>query len=300
MKIVGAGLAGLLAANMLRHKKPIVFEEKSELPNNHSAVLRFRSHIVGDVTGIDFKKVSVIKASMEWMNPVADALAYAEKCTGTILSNRSIPTDVQMVERYIAPSDLIQQLSMGADIVYSSKTNDWLGMVGATISTIPMPLLMDILHYEKKSATFGTVNGTNIKAKVSNCDAYVSLYVPSPSCAFSRISLTGDELIVEFPNTKPGSSIIVHDEVFVAAELIGIKRSRLSNLVIRPQTYAKIQEIDEGERKRFIAWATDTHNIYSLGRFACWRPGTLLDDLVQDVRLIERWIKEGTYTRRGR
>lgn len=297
MKIIGAGLAGLLAANMLRNKKPTVFEIAPSLPNNHSAVLRFRSHIIGDVTGIDFQKVDVIKASMKWLNPVADALAYAEKCTGMLLSNRSIPTEVEIAERYIAPTDLIKQLSIGADIYYGTKTDSWLGREGPTISTIPMPVLMDILHYPE-SVHFNAVNGTNIKAKISNCKAYVSLYVPSPVFSFSRVSITGDELIAEFPQTKPGSGIADHLEIFAAASMLGLQKDRLSDIVIKEQSYAKIQEIDDGIRKRFITWATDTHNIYSLGRFACWRPGLLLDDLVKDVRLIEGWIKGGQYTRR--
>lgn len=299
LKIIGAGLAGLLAANMMRkNKKLSVMEIKSTLPNNHSAVLRFRSHIIGDVTGIDFQKVSVIKASMKWMNPVADALAYAEKSTGMMLSNRSIPTEVEMVERYIAPPDLINQLAAEADISYEAKTDNWLGGDGPTISTIPMPALMDILHYPE-SVIFNAVNGSNVKAKVFNCNAYVSLYVPSPVFSFSRVSITGDELIAEFPHTKPGLAIVDHrDELYAAASMLGLQKDRLSNIQIKEQTYAKIQEIDDGIRKRFITWATDHHNIYSLGRFACWRPGLLLDDLVKDVRLIEGWIKGGQYTRR--
>jgi hypothetical protein len=39
-----------------------------------------------------------------------------------------------------------------------------------------------------------------------------------------------------------------------------------------------------------MAWATDNYNIFSLGRFATWRPGLQMDDLVQDVRKIEGWF----------
>ena len=62
MIIVGAGLAGLLAARCMKHMSPIICEKQSELPNNHSALLRFRSDVVSEMTGIPFKKVSVQKA----------------------------------------------------------------------------------------------------------------------------------------------------------------------------------------------------------------------------------------------
>lgn len=300
MKIIGAGIAGLLAANMLRHKNPIVYEQQDSLPNNHSAVLRFRSHVIGDVTGIEFKKVTVIKASLPWKNAIADALAYAEKNTGTSRSDRSLPSNnLEPVERFIAPTNLISRLAETADIRYSIKNsfNDIRPDKEPIISTIPMPSLMIALNYGPNISTtpaFTAVSGTNLIATVANCDAYASLYTPSPFYPFSRISLTGNELVAEVPT----EAIDDPEIIYAAASLIGIERDRLTDVRIKKQQYAKILPIDDGLRKRFIAWATDTHGIYSLGRFACWRPQTLLDDLVQDIRLIERWMSKGQYARK--
>jgi hypothetical protein len=64
---------------------------------------------------------------------------------------------------------------------------------------------------------------------------------------------------------------------------------------VKPVQYAKVLPIDDRERKRFIMWASENHNIYSLGRFATWRPGLLMDDLVHDVRVIQRIAREGNY-----
>jgi hypothetical protein len=41
-------------------------------------------------------------------------------------------------------------------------------------------------------------------------------------------------------------------------------------------------------------WATEKFNIYSLGRFATWKPGLLLDDIVGDVNVIRRLIETPT------
>jgi hypothetical protein len=40
-------------------------------------------------------------------------------------------------------------------------------------------------------------------------------------------------------------------------------------------------------------WATDEFNIYSLGRFAIWKPHVLLDDVFHDMRKIQSMIRDG-------
>src|SRR5215203_7178321 len=117
--IIGAGMAGLLAANMLRNLNPVVLERQPSLPNNHSAVLRFGSPLVGEVLGIPFKRVKMIKATLPWSNPVADSLAYAKKVTGTYRSDRSLPTMPVEAERWIAPPDLIERMADGIDIYFN-------------------------------------------------------------------------------------------------------------------------------------------------------------------------------------
>lgn len=54
-------MAGLLAAHMLRRYSPTVVERQSRLPNNHTALLRFRSPAVSDATSIPFSRVLVRK-----------------------------------------------------------------------------------------------------------------------------------------------------------------------------------------------------------------------------------------------
>jgi hypothetical protein len=119
--IVGAGMAGLLAGNMMRQLAPQIMEEQKQLPNNHSAVLRFRTSKVGDALGIRFRKVRMVKTALEWRNPVADALAYAYKNGGVRLSDRSITAGMTVDDRYIAPPDLIERMARGLDIAYGKR-----------------------------------------------------------------------------------------------------------------------------------------------------------------------------------
>jgi len=298
--IVGAGLAGLLCANMLRNRKPVIFEMQSELPNNHSAILRFRSPLVGDVLGIPFKKVNLIKSVIPWKNAVADSLAYSDKCGGVLRSDRSIIAGTVTADRYIAPPDLIQRMAEGLDIRYNTPVIFETTPKTPLISTIPLPALLDNFDHPFTNLKFKSTPGVNITATIDQCDAYVSLYIPNPELKISRISITGDQLIVEVPFKEQSSDRVLNKTELLceAANLLGIEQNRLFNINATKQLYSKIQPIDNDARRAALHRLTDEKNIFSLGRFATWRAGLLLDDIVQDVRLIEKWITEGRYDMR--
>jgi hypothetical protein len=315
--IVGAGMAGLLAANMLHKKKATVIEGQSSLPNNHSAVLRFRSDKVAEVLGIPFKKVNMMKDTLRWANPIVDSLLYSKKAGGVARSDRSIVSEVVSDTRWIAPPDLIAQMAKDINIIYNYSFDpsvadprierDYHMKGHPIISTVPMPVLMEILDYKPAHGRpeFKSISGINVSVKLRDVDAYVSLYIPDPSIQFNRLSITGDELIIEFafpvnmPKTKEAFTSVL-DHVENACEILGGLSYFSDSIKVNQQRYAKVLPIDERERKTFLAWATDKHSIFSLGRFATWRPGLLLDDLIHDVRLIEKWIGDNYAMRAAR
>jgi hypothetical protein len=294
LTIVGAGMAGLLAANLLHRHRPVVVEAQPSLPNNHAAVLRFRSDAVGQAVGVPFRRVLVRKASVPWRNPVADSLAYAMKNTGTYASDRSIG-GADLVERHVAPPDLIERMAVAVGIRFgqrydfSRRERD-----EVVISTIPMPQLMEVLDYPGPRPEFRHRHGSVLSFRVRRCDAFASLYVPDPEVPFSRISVTGDLVMVEFPGDVEYHSEAAHAELARwASRLIGVNRDHVveETIEVKEQRYAKIEPIDERVRRDFMHWCSTLNNhAYSLGRFATWRPGLLLDDLVKDVRTIETWM----------
>lgn len=301
INIIGAGMAGLLAGNMLARHKPEIYEAQESLPNNHSAVLRFGTEKVSEVLGIPFRKVKMIKTYLPWRNRVADCLAYSMKCTGIARSDRSIISDVFSADRWIAPDDLVFQMATRVrPIIFGEAASSELfkdqkiSTNNPIISTIPMPALMKLLDYPNQPE-FKYVSGKNLRAKIQCCDAFVSMYIPDPDYNFNRISITGDELIAEYSG-KGSEDVHPKFDLGAIAEILGIPARQFSEPKVKDQTYSKIAPIDDGERKRFLAWATDNFNIYSLGRFATWRPGLMLDDLVHDIRLIERWATADKYS----
>jgi hypothetical protein len=303
MIVIGAGMAGLLASAMLRSACSKVIEAQPMIPNNHSAVLRFRSTVVADTLNIPFKKVKVMKAVQPWRNPVADAMAYSYKNTGMSTLRSIIGAQGEVETRYISPPDFIQRMAdcVMAEIKFNEAvTKEYLRVrrndhtLEPIISTVPMHILMKLLGW-KTDQVFGHVNGLNVKAKIDGMDAYFSLYVPDPAYPGSRISVTGDELTIECPNADPEDRKVSLEQIVAkAASGVGVATTRIKNVTAREQKYAKILPIDDDHRKRFILWASEIFNVYSLGRFATWRPGLLLDDVVQDVRVICRLVAGAT------
>lgn len=299
-------MAGLLAGKIMSRSHPVEILERQEvLPNNHSAVLRFRTDKLANELRIPFKKVTVLKGVAPWLNPIADALAYAHKCTGVYRSDRSFPT-FESDLRYIAPEDFIARIADRQNIIYGSEF-DTLGYGVASdieiplISTIPMPALMKVLEYPE-IPKFEAVHGFNLVMDLPMAEAYVSLYVPNPSLAFNRISITGNRLTVEYSYPGGDEDDVEYQRQLLdpveqarsALDMLGIFSSRLyhdyDKAQFKRQTYSKILPIDEIARRKFIHWASDRFNIYSLGRYATWRPGLLLDDLIKDIDIIGRLI----------
>lgn len=320
--IIGAGMAGLLAGAMLRDDVRYIAEAQPGLPNNHSALLRFRSSIVGDVLGVSFKKVNVVKAVLSaYDNPIADMLQYSLKTNGTATLRSLVDARGEVNERYIAPTDLIDRMARKVSAPFNFMTQFRVApelIEGdrrspfPIISTIPMPALMNALGWLYPEDLFNSVQGYNITADLSDTDVYATLYIPDMLRAENRISITGNKLIIEvaLPRLSRRDAMAafeaarndqrrINETIEIALRSFGLltvggQCVTFSNATASFQNYAKIVPIDESVRRNFIMWATEKFNIYSLGRFATWKPGLLLDDIVGDVNVIRRLIETPT------
>lgn len=307
--VIGAGMAGLLAASVLREECAHVIEAQPDLPNNHSALLRFRSSIVGDTLNIPFKPVQVIKAVATLGNPVADAISYSLKTNGTARLRSIITAQGATEQRYIAPPDYIEAVrrKVTAPIHFNEKWDGKSDGVAPVISTLPMPTLMKMLDY-CHGQEFKSIEGWTCTAKLRNTDLCATIYIPAPGEMAYRASITGDQLIVEyaFPGlaeTEARERMAhltdypknAHDHLHWVLSLFGMTSGAIiGKPKFKRQHYAKILPVDADARKRFMLWATEQHNIYSFGRFATWRPGLLQDDLINDLRVIQRLANGGT------
>lgn len=311
LRIYGAGHAGLLAATMLRRLRPEVHEMAPSLPDNHGALLRFRSDAVARETGQTFKRVRVLKAVMSDRmlldrSSIRDANQYSLKVTGSI-APRSV-LDLEPCDRYIAPDDFVSVMARDVNIQYGSPLTEQITEPFAygrdpIISTIPMPALMKLVGWpEMPDFTFRTVWSLSLRITDPSIDVYQTIYYPELRDSHYRASITGNQLIIEFAGAEEPSTDELKDVMLSSLEDFGIP---VGESLIQPssyswkqQLYGKLLPIPERDRKEFILAMTDQYNIYSVGRFATWRQ-ILLDDVVRDVRLVEQMITERSrYNRR--
>lgn len=304
MKIFGAGIAGLMAGCAFQSAE--LFEAGEESQQAHKALLRFRSSAVGDFVGIPFRKVRVQKGI--WSNGrftepnIQAANWYARKVVHT-LGDRSI-TNVDPVERYVAPEDFISLLVDRCRSRIRWKTPigaESLGSGEAVVSTLPMSLMVKFVgqYLGKPVESAPTFNYAPINVKrwrISGADVFQTIYFPDLDTPLYRASITKDLLIAEYVMKNPWmeqSDDLIDERMFAA---FGLHSSDGQQIDVSSQRFGKIAPIDDNWRKSFIFNLTSKFQIFSLGRFGTWR-NLLLDDVLHDIDVLKRLMAVGHYDR---
>ena len=292
MIIYGAGMGGLLTANMLRRYNPTIKEAQPSLPNNHDALLRFRSDKVAIATGIPFKKVKVSKAiKYEGKLITKPDLFLSNKYSLKVTSayyDRSI-SNLEPVHRYIAPLNFISLMSNSLNIEYDKSLSyeTCKDNREPILSTIPMPTMMKIIGWPKQpDFKFKTIWSKRALITKPKTSLYQTVYYPSEITDCYRVSITGNVVMAEYISrpTKDGSDIFnfLKDD-------FGVKSYELKDITVSEMKYGKLLPIEEKVRKEFILYLTQQYNIFSVGRFATWRQ-LLLDDIVDDINVIDNMV----------
>lgn len=308
IKIIGAGLTGMIAAHIFPQAK--VYESNTlDKMTPHKALLRFRSNAVEEVTGIPFRQVTVRKGIWGrrpynshgcFIEPsIQAANAYSLKCTGKILP-RSI-WDIAPCQRWIAPDDFIELLqeNLVGRIEYG-KAFDFKSRAdmqelfhhdfNPVISTVPMGIVaQQIKQPMAPEFSFRPVKVYRLDLG-DDYDVHQTVYFPFSDTSVYRASITGSMLIVEVGLELGNMNLQPVIDAFHLPEL------SLDDFSATSQRYGKIAPIDDGWRRNFIHWLSDTLGIYSLGRFGTWR-NILLDDTVHDCAVIKRLMFSDSYTK---
>lgn len=293
--IVGAGLAGLIAAHAW--PRATVMEVAPQPAASHRALLRFRTDAVSTLTGVPFKRVRVNKSV--WFQDrhcsadIRTANMYAQKIMGSLVGDRSI-WNTAPVDRYVAPESLYEQLieSVGPRLLWDTPA-DYEAM-GAKrqllINTAPMPIVLGALriNYDQE---FRRAPIAVARYRVPGANVFQTVYFPTPQHSMYRASITGDLLIVEHAGEEERGPWF--NDVLMAFGL-----SQADFIDFNSQRYGKIVDVDSAWRKHTLLNLTTQFNVYSLGRFATWR-NILLDDVVHDISVIKAMIRNtgGDYDR---
>jgi hypothetical protein len=292
MIIVGAGLAGLIAAHAFPRAQLV--EAAPEPTAIHKALLRFRSNAVGDLCGVEFRPVTVRKGIFSegrWQQPnIRAANLYAKKVTGRML-DRSI-WSLEASTRWIAPETFYEQLldAVGGRVTWGTA-HDFNTADGPLISTAPLFVALRACGIES-AEEFRRSGITVRRYRIDNADVFQTVYFPDPATNLYRASITGDLLICEFMGEAPEGN---WEGSILRA--FAVRKTDMQALPEAHQKYGKIAPINEELRKAYIAELTHAHNIFSLGRFATWR-NILLDDVVHDIAVIRRLLKASSYERK--
>lgn len=300
--IVGAGLAGLIAAHAWPTAR--ILEAAPAPTQTHRALLRFRSDAVARLTGTEFRRVQVRKGLWSegtYRAPdIRLANLYAQKVLGAagLGAERSV-WNLAPVERFVAPDTFHEQLLDGAegrvawgapvDFRLESEARRLEAGHGPLISTAPLPVLLNALGME--GVPFHRAPITVERWRVPGADLYQTVYFPDMETSLYRASITGDVLILEYAG-NPGETWSIED-THLAARAFGLEHRELDLEETVAQKYGKIVAIDARVRKELLFKLTHNHGIYSLGRFATWR-NILLDDVVQDIEVIKRLLNAGS------
>jgi len=307
--IIGAGLAGLIAACYF--KDAAIVEAGKRAPS-HKALLRFRGEGVSDMTGIPFKEVRVHKEvhsddKQHAHCAIADSNLYARKVSGAVAA-RSI-LDLRPVTRYIAPDDLYDQLAdrHASRIEWETplaNINHSYEPLTQWINTAPLPVIMDICGMPPLSIAQTQHKAIRVnRYLVPCCDVYQTMYFPEQDLRVYRASITGNLLIVESIDSVDPSEVFVWRETR-DEELIRVLQSfgigdMFMDLHVLPsvsQKLGKITDLPRDQREAILYELTNTHNVFSLGRFATWR-NILLDDVVSDIGKVDRLMQSSNYHR---
>jgi len=295
--IVGAGLAGLLAAHAWPNAR--IIEASSGPLQMHRALLRFRSDGVSKLTGIEFKKVIVRKGIWQYgrfYSPnIALANAYSLKCLNKIQPDRSI-WNIDPVERFVAPDSFYDQLieTVGKRVEWGSAlTIDAIKNGDQLISTAPLPIVLDLCGIKHETVEFKRAPIVVQRFTLKNCDTYQTVYFPSFSHSVYRASITGSTLIVE--HACKAVENIFGDWRTEIANAFSLTQNDLDEAQETvKQSYGKIIPLDQQARQHFLLRLTTENNVYSVGRFGTWR-NILLDDVVNDFAVIRRLMKASHY-----
>lgn len=309
--IIGNGIAGQVAAFHYRGEDVTIVDQKgAQHPlSGHSAVMRTKSNEIGLYLNTEMEKIWVEKTIYRngklYTTPsIIDRNQYSLKTTGK-LEQRSI-SSLSSGERYIfkdsknqkALGDIIKgkvaaikdgSVMFEGDEVWSDYKFD------ICISTAPMPMNMFLCGI-KRDVVFKSEPVAVIRGEIGIDSAvFQTVYLPDPDEVFNRITIHRNSIIAE--SSDPERLWMFSEEEL--SRFLAIKIEKIFGIDpmftkgFRPvkQEAGKISEIDDITRKEIIMELSHKHGVYSLGRYACWRPKVMADNLPKDIRKIDEIFK---------
>lgn len=323
--VLGAGLAGTMMARVLSDHYPdksllVIDQRPTPDIRNHWALLRFRNLDVARALGVGVEEIEVEKAvywqgRLHYSADIAMNNTYSLKTYGQI-GNRSLK-QLGMAKRYLPlttpqPKNCLwghKLNSLQPGIVTASRSEGD-GTVGAwceikynvCISTLPMDVLLNataglpdqLFFLTREKLVSESIFVFRKTIKDIRCSVNQTIYFPESRFKVYRATLERGTFIVEYMDDDADGIV---EELPEVVGCFGLPFSRAIFGELQPSDYhtqqnGKTLGIDDDQRRSIIYSLTDVYNLYSVGRFATWRP-LRADQLVEDVYKVERMIRQG-------
>lgn len=301
--IIGSGIAGRVAAFHFRGQDVTIVDERGDGSPlfMHNAVLRTKSDEIGLYLNSEMEKIWVEKAiyrdgSLHSTPTLKDKNEYSLKTTGG-LHQRSI-SDLSSCWRYIFKNSVSfsqsanfikgEVIAIDNNIAFIRTENEEVEKnFNLCITTAPMPVNMALCGIErnisfKEEQIYVVTADLNVKSSI-----HQTIYIPSWPSVFYRITVSGQKIIAEGKGAFPEEEKAFLTLRLIVKFVLGIDSENIEAMRFVDQRNGKIVEIDDMARKEIILELSHKHNVYSLGRYACWRPKLMIDDLPKDIKKID-------------
>lgn len=328
--VIGSGIAGCLAANFFKAEEVVVVEKSPKINFNssHNAVMRMGDQRIGLILGSRLKKIEV-KKEFYWDGviykdpPISAKNSYSLKVSG-IIQERSIKRPsggrylfdedknyLKGIRRHFS-SEVIKIEDKFLELKDLVSSRIYREEYDVCISTIPLFSLGKIIGWEEFDVFFDLRRVYTCvfdigKSFPVSSEVNQTIYVSDICFDMYRATLQGCKMIFEFVGLEEEKENKEREgkwgkEIIEIMALFGIPNPILyfdpDEFEFKRNSQGKISKIDEGKRKGILSSITEEYNLYSLGRYATWKPQLMVEDLVQDLERIREMIKIGEKRRK--
>lgn len=305
-------MASMLAACYFKDAEILVSSDEYTAfspDKQHLAVLRFKTPLISQITGIPMPKETVYKGiwdsdSKSFVAPnIKAANAYSLKVAGVIANRSILSADMRPVERYVPSNDFVEQLYNLVESRIHVVPAYPKYFQSAVINTCPLWLFSDEIEIQKTERNLKAISVYQFRVPAN---VHQTIYFPYDPLLY-RATIEYDILKIEllakdgfkgFPTSLVER--ILNTVVCPAFGLDALKRNGIKMKdCIGGNTYAlgKLPQVflEEAKRKAIIYQLTKERNIYSLGRYATLR-NIGLDDIAKDLFSIDKMLNIDSYT----
>lgn len=312
--IIGAGLAGSVASGAFAALNPTNYDKRAPTDEaRHKAVMRLRDANVAKYLGIDVEPVTVWKA-VAWENRLYETAdmrmnnQYSYKLYRE-LGERSLRS-LGRVKRWLVEGSPLPRKThwnhklvgvLDGQLMFETREHDSPVVrevvdYDVCISTMPMPMLLkaaSIRFTERfECRPIWVWHGTlHIPSTL-----HQTIYFPGMDTPAYRVTIQGRKVIIESISDGKIDVDRLMWHFGLGSDDFDVQpkwdpENQVKFEMFR-QSMGKMVAIDDNARRQYIYELTDRFRIYSLGRFAIWKP-VRADHLVQDIDKIKRLVKLG-------